>query len=35
VRETGPEHEAGGVDHGELVDELHGVFEGGVEEEAA
>jgi hypothetical protein len=34
VRETGPEHEAGGVDHGELVDELHGVLEGGVEEEA-
>lgn len=35
VGETGPEHEAGGVDHGELVDELHGVFEGAVEEEAA
>jgi len=35
VRETGPEHEAGGVDHGELVDELHGVLEGAVEGEAA
>lgn len=34
VRETGPEHEAGGVDHGELIDELHGVFEGAVKEEA-
>ena len=28
-------HQAGGVDHGELIDELHGVFERGVEEEAA
>lgn len=35
VRETGPEHEAGGVDHRELVDELHGVLEGAVEKEAA
>ena len=35
VREAGPEHEAGGVDHGELVDELHGILEGAVEEEAA
>ena len=35
MRETGPEHEAGGVDHGELVDELHGILEGAVEEEAA
>ena len=28
-------HEAGGVDHGELVDELHWVFERGMEEEAS
>lgn len=35
VLESGPEHEAGGVDHRELVDKLHGVLEGGVEEEAA
>ena len=35
VREGGIAHEAGGVYHGELVDELHGVFERRVEEEAA
>jgi hypothetical protein len=35
VLEGGPEHQAGGVDHGELVDELHRVLEGGVESEAA
>lgn len=34
VGEGGVEHQAGGVDHGELVDELHGVLEGAVEEEA-
>ena len=35
VLEGGPEHEARRVDHGQLVDELHGVFERGVEGEAA
>lgn len=35
VREGGPEHEAGGIDHRELVDELHRVLEGGVEGEGA
>jgi len=35
VLEARPEHEASGVDHGELVDELHGVLECGMEEEAA
>ena len=35
VREGGVAHEAGGVYHGQLVDELHGVFERRVEEEAA
>ena len=35
VFEGGPEHEAGCVDHAQFVDELHGVFEGGVEGEAA
>lgn len=35
VREGGPEHEAGGVDHRELVDQLHRVFERGVESEGA
>lgn len=35
VRERGVAHEAGGVDHRELVDELHRVLERRVEEEAA
>ena len=35
VLEGGPEHEARRVDHGQLVDELHGVLERGVEGEAA
>ena len=35
VLESRPEHQAGGVDHGELVDELHRVLEGRVESEAA
>ena len=35
VREGGVAHEAGGVYHGQLVNELHGVFERRVEEEAA
>ena len=35
VRECRVAHQTGGVNHGELVDELHRVFEGGVEEEAA
>lgn len=26
VGEGGPEHEAGGVDHGQLIDELHGIW---------
>ena len=35
VLEGGPEHDEGGVDHAQLVDKLHRVFEGGVEGEAA
>ena len=35
VREGGVAHEASGVYHGQLVKELHGVFERRVEEEAA
>ena len=35
VGEGGVAHEAGGIDHAELVDELHRVFERGVEEEGA
>jgi hypothetical protein len=35
VLERGPEHQTGGVDHGELVDELHRIFQGRVESEAA
>ena len=35
AREAGVEHDAGGVDHRQLVDELHRVLERAVEEEAA
>ena len=28
-------HQTGGVDHGELIDELHGVFQGCMEQEAS
>ncbi|KAL9090392.1 MAG: hypothetical protein Q9159_002019 [Coniocarpon cinnabarinum] len=35
VREGGIAGDAGGVDHGELVNKLHGIFERGVEEEGA
>ena len=35
VGEGSVAHEAGGVDHGEFVDELHGILERGVEEETA
>ena len=35
IREGSVAHQAGGVNHGELVDELHGIFESCVEEEAA
>ena len=35
VREGGVTHEAGSVYHGQFVDELHGIFERCVKEEAA